>query len=188
MIRFFCLLGKEKLGAFHGNYGHCYYAVDHLSDLQSKSSTRCSVGGHNCIHLNSNTTMSTPCDLFLTPSSRLIWHRSLTSMSENELIHRHQYFYFTHFTMSLNELSSSTLPLTDCRYRQDIRYLEKGDIDNASTEKHHLEEKQRAEARERSDEHRPLWFDKDRHGEFVYNGKYDQRKFDRCPNLFSISK
>lgn len=182
--------GKEKLGAFHGNYGHCYYAVDHLSDLQSKSSARCSAGGHNCVHLNSTATVSTPCDLVLTPSSRLVWHRSLTSMSEQELTHRHQYFYFTPFTMSLNELtptSTLTLPSTDCRYRQDVRYLEKGEIDNASAEKHRLEEKQRAEARERSEDHQPLWFDRDRHGEFVYNGKYEQRKFDRCPNLFSTS-
>lgn len=180
------------MSAFHGNYAHCYYAVDHLADLQGKSSTRCSAGGHNCIHLNSNATTATPCDLYLTPSSRLIWHRSLASMNEHELVHRHQFYYFTPFTMALNEFPSSsstsslTLPATDCRYRQDIRCLEKGEIDNASTEKHRLEEKQRAEARERTEDYQPVWFTRDRHGEYVYNGKYEQRKFDRCPNLFSL--
>jgi hypothetical protein len=89
--------------------------------------------------------------------------------------------------MCLNEQVTTTLlPSTDSRYRQDMQYLEKGDMDAASDEKHRLEEKQRAEAKERVNDFLPLWFTKDQSGFFVYNAKYEQRKFDRCPKLFSL--
>ena len=179
--------GTDKLGAYHGNYGHCYYAIDTINDLQSKTSSQCSAGGHTCIHLNSNTLVSTPCDLILTPSSRLIWHRILSGMHDNELAMRSQYYFFTPFSLALNEQNSGSmaLPPTDCRYREDIRCLEKGQTDGASAEKHRLEEQQRAEARKRDDEHQPLWFEKDSNDEYVYTHKYEQRKFDQCPNLFT---
>jgi len=181
-------IGTDKLSAFHGNYGHCYYAIDDLKDVQLKSSSQCSVGGHNCIHINSTAIVPSPCDLILTPSSRLIWHRSLSSMTDNELALRSQYYFFTLFAMCLNEpISSLVLPLTDSRYRQDIRYLEKGDTDAASAEKHRLEEQQRADARKREGEFQPLWFKKDDNGEYIYTDAYEQRQFDHCPDLFSQS-
>lgn len=179
--------GNDKLGAYHGNYGHCYYAVDTITDLPNKTSSHCSAGGHNCIHLNSNSLVSTPCDLLLSPTSRLIWHRILSGMNDNELALRSQYYFFTPFALALNELNDSSMkfPSTDCRYREDIRYLEKGQIDAASGEKHRLEEQQRAEARKREDEHQPLWFEKDSNDEYIYTHKYDQRLFDQCPDLFT---
>lgn len=183
--------GSDKLSAFHGNYGHCYYAIDNLNDIQIKTSSHCSASGHNCIHLNSNSLTSTSCDLILTPSSRLIWNRSLSLMNENEIALRHQYYFFTPFAMCLNEQLSSTceltLPITDCRYREDIRYLEKGEIDNASAEKHRLEEQQRSDAKKRDEDFEPLWFQKDQNGEYIYTHKYGQRNFDHCPNLFCQS-
>ena len=107
-------------------------------------------------------------------------------MTDSELASRHQYYFFTPFALCLNDpTSSSVVPLTDARHRQDILYLEKGEMDAASAEKHRLEEKQRAEARERLDEFRPLWFKKDEHGEYDYTDAYEQRRFDHCPNLFS---
>jgi hypothetical protein len=108
-------------------------------------------------------------------------------MTDEEIGSRSRYYLFTPFTMCLNEEidSSSALPLTDCRYRQDIRYLEKGELDAASAEKHRLEEQQRAEARQREGEFEPLWFKKDDNGEYVYNGEYEQKNFNRSPNLFS---
>ena len=40
-----------------------------------------------------------------------------------------QYYNFTAFAMTLNELDAqSTLPPTDCRFRPDVRTLENGDI------------------------------------------------------------
>lgn len=179
-------IGKEKRGAFHGNYGHCYYAIDNLNDVQSKGSLRCLAGGHNCIHLNSALLVPSPCDLLLTASSRPVWHRALSLMTDSELASRYQYYFFTPFAMCLNEQSSSSgLPPTDARFRQDVHHLEKGELEAASAEKHRLEEKQRAEARDRLDEYRPLWFKKDQHGEYTYTGAYEQRRFDPCPNLFS---
>ena len=108
-------------------------------------------------------------------------------MNSHELALRPQYYYFTAFAMCLNELTSSPfdLPATDSRYRQDVRLLEKGETDAASQEKHRLEEKQRADARDRQEDFRPMWFKKDSHGEYLYTGQYEQRKFDQCPSLFS---
>lgn len=58
------------------------------------------------------------------------------------------YFSFTTFAMSLNEVEAhmkppKTLCPTDSRLRPDIRKLEEGDIDGAIVEKTRLEEKQR---------------------------------------------
>jgi hypothetical protein len=180
--------GTDKLSAFHGNYGHCYYAIDDLNDIQLKTSSYCSAGGHNCIHLNSNSLLPSSCDLILTPSSRLIWHRSLSLMTENEIASRIQYYFFTPFALCLNEqISSFVLPLTDSRYREDIRYLEKGEMDKASAEKHRLEEQQRSDAKKRENEFQPLWFKKDENNEYIYTHEYEQRIFDHCPDLFSQS-
>lgn len=89
--------------------------------------------------------------------------------------------------MSLNEkdgCSLSSLPPTDCRFRQDIRYVEEGNLEGASMEKHRLEEQQRAEARDRQGEHQPLWFKKDDNNEYIYTNEYERRLFEHCPNLF----
>jgi oxysterol-binding protein-related protein 1/2 len=64
------------------------------------------------------------------------------------------YFSFTNFAMSLNEIESNmktpeTLCPTDSRLRPDIRKLEEGDIDGAIAEKNRLEEKQRDTRRAR---------------------------------------
>lgn len=181
-------LGDDKVGAFHGNYGHCYYAIDEINDIESITKTNCSAGGHNCIHISSNVSSVLPCNVILTPSSRLIWYRDLSSMTNEEIESRSQYYYFTIFTMCLNEqiLSSSfLLPQTDCRYRKDIRFLEQGDLDAAAAEKHRLEEQQRAEAKTRQCEYQPFWFKLDENNEYVYTGEYQKRNFEHCPNLFS---
>ncbi|CAF0738834.1 unnamed protein product [Rotaria sordida] len=178
--------GDDKLSAFHGNYGHCYYAIDNLNDVELKTRSCCSAGGHNSMQFNFNTLIAPPCDVILTPSSRLIWHRHLLSMTDEELLSRHHYYYFTLFTMCLNEeIFSTILPPTDCRYRRDIRLLEQGTLEAAAAEKHRLEEQQRAEARTRECEYQPLWFKKNDNNEYIYTGEYEKRKFDHCPNLFS---
>lgn len=180
---------QTKLSAFHGNYGHCYYAIDNLDDAQSKTSTttsKCSIGGHNCIHLGSSSLIPTPCDLVLTPSSRCIWYRTLSPITENELALRAQYYFFTLFACCLNEqITLGNLPSTDSRYRDDIRYLERGEIQASSDEKHRLEEQQRADAKQYEHNYEPLWFKKDSNGEYIYTHKYEQRNFESCPKLFS---
>lgn len=60
-----------------------------------------------------------------------------------------EYYQFTRFAMSLNQMEDHMRgpqrPLcpTDSRLRPDIRKLEKGDMDGAAAEKTRLEEKQR---------------------------------------------
>lgn len=58
-----------------------------------------------------------------------------------------QYYQFTLFAMSLNEMPDIKPPNrlcpTDSRFRPDVRKLEQGDIDGAASEKTRLEEKQR---------------------------------------------
>lgn len=61
---------------------------------------------------------------------------------------RFQFYQFTLFAMSLNEIPPDvkppkTLCPTDSRLRPDIRKLELGDLDGAAAEKSRLEEKQR---------------------------------------------
>lgn len=57
-----------------------------------------------------------------------------------------QYYQFTEFAMSLNEVErdmKGQLCPTDSRLRPDVRLLEQGDIDAAAAEKTRLEDKQR---------------------------------------------
>lgn len=75
-----------------------------------------------------------------------------------------QTYGFTTFAASLNEMTEvekGKLPPTDCRLRQDQRFAEEGQLDDAEEWKHKLEEAQRARRRdmeERGDEHKPKWF------------------------------
>lgn len=73
------------------------------------------------------------------PNSETLW--SVDPRPE----HSANYFSFTNFAMSLNEIEPhmKDLCLTDSRLRPDIRRLENGDIDGAILEKNRLEEKQR---------------------------------------------
>ncbi|KAK2745183.1 hypothetical protein FQN55_006307 [Onygenales sp. PD_40] len=92
-------------------------------------------------------------------------------------------FNLTPFVVTLNALPEnlmSHLPPTDTRLRPDQRAMEDGEYDFAATEKHRVEEKQRAKRREREskgEEFEPKWFRKGKceiTGEpyWVYNGRY----------------
>lgn len=88
---------------------------------------------------------------------------------------------------------------TDIRHRPDQRALENGDFKLAETEKHRLEEKQRAVRRyneAKGIEPRPYYFeewvnpDDPAQNYYRYNGKYfeeDQKNLDwsRLPDLYS---
>lgn len=85
------------------------------------------------------------------------------------------------------------LPITDSRYRPDLKLFENGDLDDATSEKHRLEEKQR-EARRKFNQDdnnwKPLWFEKKNHSivdseeTYTFNHKYWERDFSDCPNLY----
>ncbi|XP_077519316.1 oxysterol-binding protein-related protein 1-like [Amblyomma americanum] len=123
------------------------------------------------------------------PNSRLLWRA--TPRPE----YAGQYYNFTLFAMALNEMEegmNKTLPPTDCRLRPDMRLLEAGDLDGAAAEKNRLEEKQR-EARKHRKKHKdiwePRWFRhvKGAHShsdDWQFTGKYWDRDFSSCPDIF----
>lgn len=80
------------------------------------------------------------------PNSTLLWE--VEPRPQNSA----NYFSFTSFAMSLNEIEpgmETNLCATDSRLRPDIRKLEEGDIEGAILEKNRLEEKQRDTRRAR---------------------------------------
>ena len=78
-------------------------------------------------------------------------------------------FNLTDFAVTLNDLNDDLKPWlapTDTRLRPDQRAMEEGRYDDASEEKHRVEEKQRAARRTREEqgiEYKPKWFELQRH-------------------------
>ena len=140
----------------------------------------------------------------------LIW-----KVDESNKIYQ-DYYNFSHFTFRLNELydeltkpnsivikendltrmiTLGPLPLTDSRYRPDMRLYENGLTELASNEKNRLEEKQRetqrkVEAAELTNRE-PLWFRKGPHcvvnneATYIFNQKYwDRDLYEQCPEIF----
>lgn len=124
---------------------------------------------------------------------------------------KEKYFNFTNFTLKLNELHSQLendvvfaegecsaslgpLPMTDSRYRPDMRLYEQGEIDEAGHEKHRLEEKQREKAHKAQagelPEWIPMWFVKrnhhvvDKEETWAFTDAYWNRDFKKCPDIF----
>lgn len=98
---------------------------------------------------------------------RVLWR--ITPFPKNT----HEYYGFTAFGITLNELTSDIvgkLPPTDSRFRPDVRALENGDLDVAEEEKVKVEELQR-ERRRRGEDRQPRWFKQDG-DEWVYSGGY----------------
>ncbi|OJD17272.1 hypothetical protein AJ78_02606 [Emergomyces pasteurianus Ep9510] len=108
-------------------------------------------------------------------------------------------FNLTPFVLTLNAIPDNLkphLPPTDTRLRPDQRAMEDGEYDFAATEKHRVEEKQRAKRREREakgEEFEPKWFTKGKceiTGEeyWVHNGKYwkcrDAGDWSVCEDIF----
>ena len=93
-----------------------------------------------------------------------------------------------------NEITLGPLPATDTRYRPDMRLYENGEVDEASAEKHRLEEKQR-EKQKKSESgemppFKPMWFEKRSHAivkdeeTWSFTDKYWQRDFANCPDIY----
>jgi len=99
------------------------------------------------------------------------------------------------FVESLNTMSDSykdILPSTDSRLRGDRFYLEKDDLEMAGSEKHRLEEKQRAEKKERElnqEEWQPKYFkkveDPDHGSVYQYIGQYWEDREERIKKVNS---
>ncbi|XP_053611883.1 oxysterol-binding protein-related protein 1 isoform X2 [Plodia interpunctella] len=105
-----------------------------------------------------------------------------------------QYYQFTEFAMSLNELErdmKGQLCPTDSRLRPDVRLLEQGDIDGAAAEKTRLEEKQRTarkHLKKTSDPWQPRWFSQGtnpytKQEDWLYNGGYWDRNYQHLKDI-----
>ncbi len=102
------------------------------------------------------------------------------------------YYNFNCFAMCLNEMKNEyidLIPPTDTRHRNDIRFLENGDLDAAALEKARLEEKQRESRKNLKDEVKPRWFQLSKNpvnGEetWLFTEKYWFRDYKDCPNLY----
>mmetsp|Transcript_16113 Transcript_16113/g.17907 ORF Transcript_16113/g.17907 Transcript_16113/m.17907 type:complete len:557 (+) Transcript_16113:17-1687(+) len=96
-----------------------------------------------------------------------------------------KYYHFSEFTFQLNELAKwmkPYIPDTDVRLRPDIRALDDGKIDLASSKKTELEEIQRArrKIREKNNiKHSPRWFKLNDSEDWVYKGGYWKSKFNK---------
>ena len=122
--------------------------------------------------------------------TELVWK---TDLNEKDIFD--QYYSFTKFTFSLNELSSKLkkeLAPTDSRLRPDIRLFEEGMVDEASAEKHRLEEKQREAQRkkaEQNESYNPLWFSFEKHSitnqdSWKFTNTYWKRDYSKCPHIY----
>ncbi|KAI4385553.1 hypothetical protein MLD38_003566 [Melastoma candidum] len=127
-----------------------------------------------------------PCDLEGEPlpgtELKEVWH--VAAVPEND---KFQYTYFAHKLNSFETAPKKLLP-SDSRLRPDRYALEKGDLSKSGSEKSSLEERQRAEKRQREakgDKFIPRWFDLTEEvvstpwGElevYSYNGKYSEHR------------
>ncbi|XP_014220050.1 oxysterol-binding protein-related protein 2 isoform X2 [Copidosoma floridanum] len=126
------------------------------------------------------------------PGSTLLWE--VTPRPPNSA----DYYQFTTFAMSLNELEPELkehICPTDSRLRPDIRKLESGDQDGAASEKSRLEEKQRVSRK--SSKHKknppnesvPRWFLKGTNNhtgleDWLYQGGYWDRNYADVEDIF----
>ena len=74
-------------------------------------------------------------------------------MAHEQLPNSDREYGFTQFAMRLNEPMEIVTCPTDSRFRPDQRFLEDGLVDESSSEKYRLEEKQRAARRRREAKH-----------------------------------
>lgn len=115
----------------HAVTGHIYNDKE-SADKNDKSKSLASLEGK----------WSDKIDLVMPDGSKeLMWQCSAG-------LERTDWMYnFTEFSLKINNLTDeykAVLPISDARLRTDLRALENGDFDLAATEKHRLEEKQRA--------------------------------------------
>uniref|UniRef100_A0AAQ5Z320 Oxysterol-binding protein n=1 Tax=Amphiprion ocellaris TaxID=80972 RepID=A0AAQ5Z320_AMPOC len=187
---------KKKRRVIYGKWTECMYSVDpkvydtyKKSDKKSGSDSKKLKQEHGFEGEEADEMPEVQETVTVIPGSALLWR--ITPRPP----HSAQMYNFTSFAMTLNELEPGMerlLAPTDCRLRPDIRAMENGDIDSASTEKERLEEKQRAARRERSkdeEEWSTRWFHLGTNPhtgaeDWLYTGGYFDRNYTDCPNIY----
>uniref|UniRef100_A0A667XTV5 Oxysterol-binding protein n=1 Tax=Myripristis murdjan TaxID=586833 RepID=A0A667XTV5_9TELE len=188
---------KKKRRVIYGKWTECMYSVDPKVYEANKKADKKS-GGESKKLKQVNEMLPGFCadempevqeTVTVIPGSALLWR--ITPRPA----HSAQMYNFTSFAMTLNELEPGMerlLAPTDCRLRPDIKAMENGDIDTASTEKERLEEKQRAARKERSkdeEEWSTRWFQLGTNPhtgaeDWLYTGGYFDRSYTDCPNIY----
>ncbi|KAL2104205.1 hypothetical protein ACEWY4_001073 [Coilia grayii] len=188
---------KKKRRVLYGKWTECLYTVEPKVYECNKKAEKKSGGDAKKHKQQEQSAGGDDADdmpevqetVTMIPGSTLLWRIAPRPAHSAEM------YNFTNFAMSLNELEpgmDKVLAPTDCRLRPDIRAMERGDIDTASTEKERLEEKQRAARRERAKDEEGWsnrWFTQGNNPhtgtqDWLYKGGYFDRKFTDCPDIY----
>ncbi|KAG2451873.1 hypothetical protein HYH02_003648 [Chlamydomonas schloesseri] len=116
------------------------------------------ISGSTMVALNAALTPAAAAERGASTEPQLIWTRPLGVPNPTEQ------YCMSRFALGMNDPADPIvqfLPPTDCRFRPDIRALELGEWNRATSEKLRLEEKQRAARKERKEagiEYQPKWF------------------------------
>uniref|UniRef100_A0A3Q3K2P1 Oxysterol-binding protein n=1 Tax=Monopterus albus TaxID=43700 RepID=A0A3Q3K2P1_MONAL len=185
---------KKKLYAIYGKWTECLYVVDPATfDAHKKSDKKNSdeKRGNKQVSVDEEPEEMPPPEaetVQVIPGSELIW--KITPRPNNSA----KFYAFSMFAMQLNELEKSregVIPPTDSRLRPDIRAMENGDIDLASTEKKRLEEKQRMARKNctKSEEWKTRWFQQgpnphNKAQDWLYLKGYWDRNYTQLPDIY----
>ncbi|KAM4727760.1 oxysterol-binding protein-related protein 1-like [Anableps anableps] len=188
---------KKKLCAIYGKWTECLYTVDPANfdahkktdkkNLEEKKSSK-----EPQSNVDEESEEKPPPDaetVQVIPGSELIW--KIAPRPENSA----KFYAFSTFAMQLNELDKGmeeVLPPTDSRLRPDIRAMENGDIDLASSQKKRLEEKQRTARKNRSkstEEWKIRWFQQgpnphNKAQDWLYTKGYWDRNYTQLPDIY----
>ncbi|XP_007559444.1 oxysterol-binding protein-related protein 1 isoform X1 [Poecilia formosa] len=188
---------KKKLCAIYGKWTECLYTVDPANfdahkKMDKKNSEEKKGNKEPQSNVDEESEEKPPTDaetVQVIPGSELIW--KIAPRPENSA----KFYAFSTFAMQLNELDKSmegVLPPTDSRLRPDIRAMENGDIDLASSEKKRLEEKQRTAHKNRSkstEEWKIRWFQQgpnphNKAQDWLYTKGYWDRNYTQLPDIY----
>lgn len=187
---------KKKHRVIYGKWTECMYSIDpKVFEAYKKAEKK--TGGDTKKQKQEQTAETDDSDempevqetVAVIPGSALLWKICPRPPQSAQM------YNFTNFAMSLNELEPGMdrlLAPTDCRLRPDIRAMENGDMDTASTEKERLEEKQRDARKERAKDEKEWttrWF---RLGtnpytgaeDWLYKGGYYDRNYTDLPDIY----
>ncbi|XP_014847143.1 PREDICTED: oxysterol-binding protein-related protein 1-like isoform X2 [Poecilia mexicana] len=188
---------KKKLCAIYGKWTECLYTVDSANfdahkKMDKKNSEEKKGNKEPQRNVDEESEEKPPTDaetVQVIPGSELIW--KIAPRPENSA----KFYAFSTFAMQLNELDKSmegVLPPTDSRLRPDIRAMENGDIDLASSQKKRLEEKQRTARKNRSkstEEWKIRWFQQgpnphNKAQDWLYTKGYWDRNYTQLPDIY----
>lgn len=189
---------KQKMKALYGSWVLDMYAVDvptyeqHMSEMSNNQP--CQHKDNKMNGANENDDVQTKHSILHTYDLHIKGQKTIWKCKQRPP-DSDQYFNFTYFAMSLNELTeelAGKMAPTDSRYRPDIRLLEEGKIDAAAEEKNRLEEKQRSARKERKkkkEEWTPVWFKLGKcpytgKEDWAFNGDYWNKNWQKAPDIF----